>query len=69
MVSPTPHPDPYGVRDAAPTRAKGAQFTRAERGRKAGWSDPEQTPLSMEANAIRVNLTLIYLKAFQKAFH
>lgn len=69
MVSPTLHPDPYGVRDAASTRAKGAQFTRAERSWKPGWSDPEQTPLSVEANAIRVNLTLIYLKAFQKAFH
>lgn len=34
-----------------------------------GGRDPEWILLSTEVNAIRVNLTLIYLKAFQKAFH
>lgn len=31
--------------------------------------DPEWILLSVEVNAIRVNFTLIYLKAFQKTFH
>lgn len=41
----------------------------AERIRNPGGRDPEWMLLSTEVNAIRVNLTLIYLKAFQKAFH
>lgn len=41
----------------------------AERVWNPGGRDPEWILLSTEVNAIRVNLTLIYLKAFQKAFH